>query len=115
MSDDVDSAKEEYANNVEAEFVRLAEYRNAVAEEFKGKTLDDPDTPIIAKNEIVSLIPDAAVQLAWLINHAQSESIRKDISKWVFDLAMKSADKTEGESALEKLLSEITKNAVDDD
>lgn len=105
--------KEEYEKQVARELQELAAYKTAIEQEFSTKTLDDPVMAARAKEEIVGLVPEAAVQLRWLITHADSESIRKDISKWVMELAMQTSAKNERDDALNELLESITKAPVE--
>lgn len=102
---------EKYQRETEQEMAKLVELHNALTQEFKGRDLDDPETAVRAKNEVVSLIPDAATALHYLIAHSESDAIRKDIAKWVMDTAMKTANNDESKNALATLLDEITKEA----
>lgn len=110
MSDDnTEKLREQYEKQLEVELLELANYRKALEEEFSTKNLDDPETAAAAKAHVLETVPDAATQLKWLIRHAESESIRANLSKWVLDLAMQAAKKGEGDDALSTLLSELQK------
>jgi hypothetical protein len=109
-----DELQKSYDQQITAELQRLAEYRLAVEQEFAGRKLDDPETAAMAKDQVVTLVPDACKTLAWLINHADSENIRKDISKWVLECAMKQAGTNSENDALATLMREFTKTPVND-
>lgn len=109
-----DELQKTYDQRITEELQRLAMYRQAVEEEFKGRSLDDPETAKMAKDQVVTLVPDACKTLAWLINHADSESIRKDISKWVMECAMKQASVNGENDALSQMLKEFTKTPIQD-
>lgn len=111
---DSNELKKQYEAKIAKELQELAEYRKALEAEFRTKTLDDPETALKAKAEVVSLVPDAVSQLKWLILHADSESIRKDISKWVMELAIKAADKNGEDDELKDLLKQFSKTPVND-
>jgi hypothetical protein len=107
-----DELQKRYDEQIGAELLQLANYRKALEEEFATKNLDDPETAAAAKAHVLESVPDAATQLKWLIRHADSENIRANLSKWVLELAMKAANKDEGDDALTQLLSQLQKKKV---
>jgi hypothetical protein len=104
--------KSEYEQQIAAELLEVANYRKALEEEFAGKDMDDPEVAIGAKKKIMELVPDAGKNIKWLLNHAESEHIRKDLSKWIMELAMKAHEKSSGDDVLSKLLKELNSPVV---
>ena len=103
----------EYEQEVAKEFQRLAALREAVKEKLSGKELEDPETMKIAKETVLDLIPDAAVTVRYLILHADSETIRKDLSKWILQIAMNDRSQSNEDDELQKFLDTITKTNHD--
>jgi len=107
VNNDVDS-NSEYELSIAKEMQELAEKREAIRQKLKGKKLEDPETMAIAKETVLDLTPDAALQVRYLINHAESETIRKDLSKWVLGLAMNEHGKRDDEDELSSLINTLT-------
>ena len=110
MSDDNNDDKlTEYERNIAQEMQQLADKREEIRKRLEGKTLEDPVTMKIAKDTVLDLIPDAALQIRYLINHAESETIRKDLAKYILNLGMQSKEKLDEEDELTSLLKDLTK------
>jgi len=98
----------EYEAKVAAETERLQKLHESVKEALKDRSLDDPETMKVAKETALDLIPDAAVTIRYLMLHAESESVRKDLSKWIFTLAMDRATNKDDEDELQGLIDSLT-------
>jgi hypothetical protein len=111
------SDKPDYEQTIQQEIVELAAKRETIRQKLLGKQLDDPETMAIAKETVLDLTPDAALQIRYLINHAESETIRKDLAKWVLGLAMNERGKLDEEDEMTNLLNELTagKKTTDSD
>lgn len=105
----VEEAKEIYEAQIKRELEESAQYHEALKDEFKDASPDDPDTAIKAGKRLMELVPDAGTQIKYLINHAESEAVRKDLAKWVFQTAMRAAEINDDEDAMQKLVNSLTK------
>jgi len=101
--------KTEYEKQVDKELAKLAEYHKALTQEFANIDPDDPEVIRKANEKIIELVPDAGAALNWLLNHAQSESVRANIAKYVFDRAIKHASEKGEDDEIAKLLKGMTK------
>lgn len=108
MSDSTDDLQKQYDEALKEEVLELANFKKALEEEFRTKNLEDPETIAATKGHVVDMVPDAATQLKWLIKHAESESVRANLSKWIMELAMKRAERNEEDEALKEFLKGIT-------
>lgn len=85
------SAEEKYNADLQKEVEKLALYKQAIEEEFKNMNVDDPETHKKVASTVHELIPQAAFTVALLMEHAQSESVRAGLAKWVLQTGMQSA------------------------
>lgn len=97
--------REQYEAQVARELQEGIAYHDSLKEEFKDADPDDVELAKKAAKRVIELVPDAGLQIKHLINHAESEAIRKDLSKWVFGVAMKAAEATGEIEDWQKLLS----------
>ena len=102
------TAEETYEEKVRREMDEIVEKREHVRKQLIGKHLDDPETMAIAKETVLDLIPDAALQVRYLINHAESETIHKDLSKWILGLGMNERGRIDEEDEMQKLINDLT-------
>lgn len=97
----------EYAANMQEE---LTGYRKALEQELGtlGElNADDPDTVTKVRNKLLLLVPDAYSAMSQLINHADSEAVRANLSKFVFTEAIGKAKTQDEEDELRKLLGDL--------
>jgi hypothetical protein len=85
----------------------LHEMHKRFTEEFAGVDSDDPVVANKARAQVIELVPKAAVSISTLILHAESETVRANLSKWVFEVAMKAANEGGTDSELVKLFEEL--------
>jgi hypothetical protein len=102
-----ESAEERYNRQLAEEVAKIQAYRKSVEEEFSGVDVDDPETAKIARNKLFELVPDAAETIATLLLHAESESVRGTLAKFVFTEAMRAADKGKTADAWETLFKKL--------
>lgn len=103
-------ARKEYDKLVKRELGEMAAYREALEAEFKDADPDSDETAEKAKKRLIELVPDAATQIRYLLNHAESEAIKKDLAKFIFGTAMRVAEINGDEVQMQKLISSLSKN-----
>lgn len=97
---------------------KLQDYIKAYQEEFETSSVADlsVDTPEIAQKarvELIKEIPGAVVQLKLLRDHAKSETVRFQVSKYIIDNGLGKGEVTV-EDPMEKLLREFQLAAEQD-
>jgi len=97
-----------YKDQVEKELSELAIYREALTDEFKNAE-PDQETAEKAAKRLIELVPDAGKQIKYLINHSESDAVRKDLSKWIFSVAMKAAEAKGDEDEIDRLIKSLSK------
>jgi len=97
-----------YDQNMQQELEKIQAYRKALEQEFGGD-LDpnDPANIANARRQLLVLIPEAGETIRRLMVHAQSESVRANLAKYVFDQAMKDAAAGKADDETQKLLKEL--------
>lgn len=106
------SAQERYDAELAMELEKLRSFRKATEEEFAGLDSQDPKTAKAARNKLMELVPDAAEQLAFLIKHSDSDSVRANIAKFVFSEAMKAADSGKTREVWEEMFDKLRPDEV---
>lgn len=111
MDDDTPTTDEQrkasYADEVEAELIKLHEYREALKQEFE-KATDDEDVSHITRKQIIELIPDAAETVAFLLKHSDSDAVRANLSKFILETGIKTAKGEDEASEMAKLVAKLT-------
>jgi len=106
---------EAYAQELLKEQSKLEADKQALIEEFtkeiveKGTLFSDEDV----KGKIKEVLPDAFVALQSLINNSESDAVRANLVKFVFEIALaelKQEKKDNGPSTVEDLVKELSKN-----
>lgn len=97
--------EKEYEANLAEEIART---RKAIHEEFADANPDDPETGEKARNNLITLVPDAKETIAFLMIHGESESVRAGLAKYVFDHAIGKEKGTTAEDELKDLLTRVT-------
>lgn len=87
--------------------LELAKYSKALKEEFETSIAAEPEN--VAEHSqtyFKAHVPSAIAQLVWLANNAESETVRMNASKYVFEQASKKeeADKDPVSALLRKLV-----------
>jgi hypothetical protein len=103
----------EYEANMQEE---LQAYRQALKSEYGELGELDPDDPatvLRVRSRLLQLVPDAATTMKQLINFADSEAVRANLSKFVFQEAMGRAKSEAEKDSLADLLKAVAKK--DDD
>lgn len=90
----------------------LAVYHKAIEEEFKGVDSTNPEVARKAKDKVIELVPHAGTTVHWLIQHAESESVRATLSKWVLQVAMADAAVTGKDDELTKFIESLRVKAA---
>lgn len=98
---------DDYQKRVARELAKVAEYKKALEEEFATADPDDPETARKTREKLVELVPDAGYTIAYLLKHAESETVRASLAKYVFDSAQKIGKEGEGESEMDKLIKKL--------
>jgi sarcosine oxidase gamma subunit len=63
--------------------------KKAMREEFEDSSSDNATvTTENAKRRVAELAPDAWAAVNYLVNHAESESVRANCAKWILDITM---------------------------
>lgn len=82
--------------------------RKALLEEF-SKANDPDEVANVARNAIRDLMADAVLQMGFLINHAESESVRASLSKFVVATGLdKNKFEDQSSSDLRELLKQLS-------
>lgn len=86
----------------------LEDSRKALQQEFAKA--NDPESVVkTAREAIRDIIPDAVIQLKTLINHAESESVRASLSKFVISAGLdKGKFEDDSGSELKDLLAKLS-------
>jgi hypothetical protein len=100
--------KDQYDAQVAAELAKLGEYRKALEEEFKGADPEKAETAMKVLKRVVELVPDAGTTISYLLNHAESESVRATLAKFVVTVALRAAEKSGDDDELTRLVNELT-------
>lgn len=108
---DADAVRTAYEDQVKQELAELAIYREKLNDEFKDAEPDN-ETAEKAAKKLIELVPDAGKNIKYLINHAESEAVRKDLSKWIFAVAMKAAEAKGDEDEMDRLIRSLSKATV---
>jgi hypothetical protein len=91
---------------LQEEIDRLKKDNQAIHQEFTHS----PATQDKIQKQLTDLVPDAIGNINHLINHAESESVRLNASKYVIDIA-RSASSTD--DAISKLIGELKGTPID--
>ena len=82
---------------------KLQQYRAAVEQEFESSVKSDPDNLTEHMHEFFkNNTAQAAAQIVWLAHNAESESVRKDLLKYIVDRGLEDAKK-DGDPIMEAL------------
>jgi len=82
---------------------KLQQYRAAVEQEFESSVETDPDNLTEHMHEFFKQnTAQAAAQIVWLAHNAESESVRKDLLKYIVDRGLEDAKK-DGDPIMEAL------------
>lgn len=107
LSDDAEAL---YNAKLAEEVAKLNEYRQSLEQEFKNLDLDDPEAHKRIKAEVHKLVPDACTTLKMMLEHAESESVRANIAKFVLTVAMKTADKETASDIVAEMFADLAAN-----
>ena len=100
----------EYEANMQEE---LMAYRKSLQEEYGELGELDPDDPATAdkvRGKLLKLVPDAYTTMQQLLNHADSETVRAGLAKFVFTEAIGKAKTQDEEDSLRDLLKGLKAN-----
>lgn len=106
--DDIERIKAQYDEKMARELKELSTYRTALKEEFANLDPNDASTAAAARKHVVALVPVAATQLEYLIQHAESETVRAGLVKYVFDITVKQAISEAGDDEMSSLIKRLT-------
>lgn len=94
----------------QAELTRTQNERDALRQEFQSESTFE-EVIAVAKREFKdSIAPDAINQIKFLINNAESESVRASLSKWTLDLILSNKIEGNPDDTFGKLLKGLTKS-----
>lgn len=104
---------EEYAQMLAAEEARHTAEKEALVQEFTQQ-LKEEWTPEDIKEKIEELLPEAYASLRYLINNADSESVRANLVKYIFGVALQdlqppSDTAADPDNEFKKLLGDLAK------
>lgn len=85
----------------------LSAYHAAIESEFADTDGEDPETAGKVREHLFKLVPDAGTTIKYLLNHADSESVRANLAKFVYAEAMRTAKAEGDEDGFGKLLREL--------
>lgn len=101
--------KKEYENQVQQELSELAIFSEKLKADFAD--VDTEDEEVVAekaKKKLLELIPDAGNTIKYLISHSESDAVRKDLAKFVFQTAMRAAEVAGDEDEVARLIKSLT-------
>lgn len=115
MNDDIQAyegmtAEQRYEAKLAEETARIHAYNKHLEAEFKNLDYEDPETHKKIKAEIHALVPDACTVLKAMLIHADSESVRANIAKYILTIAMKTADKEQASDIVAELFEQLAAN-----
>jgi ABC-type ATPase with predicted acetyltransferase domain len=105
---DTSAVQKAYEDQVNKELSEIAAYREALVQDFMNAEPDE-ETAEKAAKKLIELVPDAGNTVKYLITHAESEAVRKDLSKWIFQVAMKAAEDKGDEDEMTRLINVLSK------
>lgn len=105
----VKALETQYEQAMAVELAKMAEYKKALEQEFENADPNDPVTAEKARKHVISLVPDATTQAKHLLNHAESESIRAGLAKFIINIAIRHAEDNSEEDEMQKLVNSLTK------
>jgi hypothetical protein len=89
--------------------LELERTRDALVQEFSKANTHD-EVLEVAQKGIKDLLPDAILQMGHLLQHAESESVRAGLSKYITDSVLTHKIEGEGNSEIKNLLKELANN-----
>lgn len=101
--------RESYAQAFQRELAENAVYKEELKEKFTDVDADDPEVAKQAREELIKLVPDAGARIIWLLNHAESEAIQKDLAKFIFQVAIKAAEISGEEDEMQRIIKSLSR------
>lgn len=87
----------------------LDRYAEALRQEFETKTEEEPENvEAYTRDFFKKNIHTAAAQIVWLSMHAESESVKASMSKYIIEAALKNEE--EGKDPVRDLLKQLQAN-----
>jgi hypothetical protein len=102
--------EEAYNLKLQEEIEKMKLYRKSMEEEFANLDIDDPTTHKMVRNKLGELVPDACEVVLTLMLHAESESVRATLAKFVLTESMKSAATDKPIDLISEMFKDLAKN-----
>lgn len=107
------SLQEKYDLQLQEEKAKYEIYREALKQEFANLDVDDPETQKKVRAEVHTLIPLATATISQLLEHAESESVRANLAKWVLSESMKTAEADKPKDFVSELFDRLKNDSID--